>query len=138
MKVMKIMDNFEKFFSLRVTTMLVVMRQLRMGGYEDANRSNNSYDDRKYNREQYKPMFSVTDGEGKAVGHKKRKLRQLCDTDDNDDDNDAESHEVLEMLARKKNVKKKQQPAKVSAAKVGQGEKAAQDKEKKGSKRSSD
>ena len=34
-------------------------------------------------------MFSVMDGEMKAAGYKKRKLRQLCDTDDNDDDGEG-------------------------------------------------
>ena len=32
MKVMKVMDNFENLFDLRVTTMLVVIRQQQMGG----------------------------------------------------------------------------------------------------------
>ena len=65
-------------------------------------------------------MFSVIDGEKKADGRKRRKLRQLCDTDDNDDD--GENREVLEILVGKENAGKKQQPAKVLATNVGQGE----------------
>ena len=111
MKVMKIMDNIEEFFHMIVMTMLLVMNLLRMGGYDDNNMSHNRYDDTVHNREKYKPMFSVMAGKSKGAGHKKRKLRKLCDTDH--EDNAGENHEVLER-PRRKNSAENKQPAKVS------------------------
>ena len=72
----------------------------------------------------------------KGAGCKKRKLRKLCDTNDNDEN--GENHEVLEMLSRKKNVRKQTTACQSVGYEGGSGRKSGTRQKKKGSKRSSD
>ena len=116
MRVMKMTDNFKEFFSMRVITMFV-------GGDDDNNVSHNKYDNTAYNREKYKPTFSVMGGKNKGDGHTRRRLRKLCDTDD--EDNAEENQEILGRPRKKNNEKTACQSV---GNEGGSGERGSKDK----------